>query len=528
MLTIKDVIAKFPPQVRERYDFTNARYTGALEPITGIVCAEHGKFKQYAAQLRKDGAGCPACGDKVRRDKQRLSVEEVVAQARKIHGDKYSYDKMVYKNSASNITITCPEHGDFEQHAGNHLYQGQGCPTCGEASRGKRITDLETINRNYREVVMKRRRPEFFKRAKEIHGDAYDYSQVDYQGMKERVTIICPKHGPFSQTPGHHLSRSHGCPECSHHKSKGESAIGKFVGAFTEVVTRDRALIAPKELDIYLPEHNLAIEYCGEYWHAARSIEDEQRSKNRHFDKLKACEAKGIRLLTIYESEWLESPQTIKRLIRNAMGKSKGKLMARKCVLAPVSNYDAARFYDKYHPQGGGGHGQHYGLYHNGKVVACMRFTFGANDRGAYAEQMWTLSRYATRVTVQGGASRLFKAFLDEHPGCDVKSFSDNRYFTGKMYEQLGFKLEETSPPDYQVWHPQLGLMPKTSWQRRKIPTRIREIGSSERFDPLHDARSERDMTYLLGARRIFDCGKKRWVFAHSQSGSASAILNQS
>jgi hypothetical protein len=83
------------------------------------------------------------------------------------------------------------------------------------------------------------------------------------------------------------------------------------------------------------------------------------------------------------------------------------------------------------------------------------------------------------------------------------------------MYEKLGFELEEEIEPDYQVYHPKTGLLAKTAWQRKNIPARIRETGVNEKFDPSTDPRSERDMTYLLGAQRLFDCGKKRWLWRH-------------
>jgi hypothetical protein len=81
------------------------------------------------------------------------------------------------------------------------------------------------------------------------------------------------------------------------------------------------------------------------------------------------------------------------------------------------------------------------------------------------------------------------------------------------MYEHLGFVLEEETGPDYQVYHPKTGLLPKTAWQRKNIPARIRDTERPETFDPVRDSRSGRDMTYLLGAMRLFDCGKKRWVW---------------
>lgn len=510
-LTINEVIAKFPQEVLDRYDFSKAEYHGALIPITGIICRVHGEFKQYAAQLRKGGSGCPKCGGEVRAAKKRLSPEEYIRRATEAHNGYYTYERTEFFNTTQPITVTCPKHGDFTISPNNHLYSEQGCPACGSISRGHR-KDPKAAGRIVADGKIASHALKFEEEARKVHGDAYDYSKSVYRGRKQLVEIVCPKHGSFHQRAEHHLYRAQGCPECSHHRSKGESAIVEFVSIFTKPLVRDRKTIAPYELDIYIPEHNLAIEYCGEYWHGTKSEEDERQNKNRHYDKFKACEAKGIRLLTVYESEWLDHPEVIKRLIRNAIDKGRGSLMARKCEINGVSHKDAATFFDKYHPQGGGGSGVHYGLFHNDKLVACMRFTLGANDRGVNADRVWTLSRYATRVSVTGGASRLLKAFLEDHKPESIKSFSDNRYFTGALYSHLGFVLEEHTAPDYQVWHQKLGLLPKTAWQRKALPARIRELGADERFEPDTDPRSERQMTFALGARRVFDCGKKRWM----------------
>jgi hypothetical protein len=508
---LQRVLSKFPKEVLDRYDFSNAVYTEALKPITGIVCPEHGEFKQYCGQLRKPGgAGCPACGDAARRLKQRLTQDQAIANMIETHKGKYDYFKTVYVRSADKITVTCPEHGDFVTTYNAHN-SGRGCQTCGDLTRGHYVNRAEA-HAKVSAIKIARHAFTFVAQARAIHGDTYDYSQVVYAGKKKKVTIICKKHGAFEQAPGHHIWRAHGCPECSHHRSKGEAAIFNFVSIFAEPASRDRATLGGKELDIHLVDHKLAIEYCGEYWHGASSVKEEQTARNRHLEKYEACKAKGIRLLTIYESEWLARPEAIKRLIRNAMGKSRGSIMARKCDLKKVDTREASTFYDKYHPQGGAGVGEHYGLFYSGKMVACMRFTFGVNDRGANSERVWTLSRYATSIIVRGGATRLMTAFIREYDPPTIKSFSDNRYFDGGMYEALGFTLEEVTAPDYQVYHQKIGLLPKSAWQRKSIPKRIKEIGSSEVFDPETDPRTERDMTFLLEAQRIFDCGKKRWT----------------
>lgn len=519
-LDLRQVLMNVPREVLDRYDFSKAVYNSPLYQVSGIVCHAHGAFKQYTGQLRKPhGAHCPACGDVVRRAKSRLSREEFIRRAVESHNGFYSYDKVRFFNTTTKVIVTCPEHGDFEVTPNNHMRngdgaegRGRGCPVCGAAKRGYR-SDMAASARATADAKLAAFARRFEDQARAIHGDAYDYSETLYAGRRSKLTIMCPQHGPFVQTAEHHLTREQGCPACSHHQSKGEAAILKFISAFATPVTRDRGIIPPKELDIYVPEAKLAIEYCGEYWHGSRAAKYEVVSRTRHLEKHQACAALGIHLLTVYESEWLNRPKVIKRLIRNALGKSRGSVMARKCELRQVGPVPASTFFRRYHIQDGGGNGTHYGLFYGKHLVACMRFTQGSNDRGPGSERQWTLSRYATSISVPGGASRLMKAFVDDHKPDFVKSFSDNRWFDGAMYEHLGFTLESTSDPDYRVYHQRLGLMLKTSWQRSEIPKRIQELRSDERYDPQTDPRSEREMTYLLGAIRLFDCGKKKWVW---------------
>lgn len=422
--------------------------------------------------------------------------DSFIAAAIKRHGPRYSYERVAYKGAHTRVEIVCTEHGPFWQSPTNHM-QGKNCPRCVAEATGKACRlSLE----------------QFVERARSVWGDRWGYEWVTYAGAHTLVHIQCSEHGMFSQTPTNHLTGKLACPKCNHMRSAGEEEVFRFVSRFAEVVQRDRALIKPKEVDIYLPEKQIAIEYCGEFWHSSGSREEESAQKSRHFEKHKACAAAGVRLITIYETEWQERGFALRRLLRNALGAARGKVMARKCTLDKVSFAQARAFYDRYHPQGGDGNGDHYGLFWRGKLVACMRFTFGANDRGR-SQREWTLTRYATRVTVTGGASRLFQAFLEDKKPAQVKSFSDNRFFEGRMYEALGFQLEKEGMPDYTVWSPKLGLRPKSHYQRRMLPKRLKDHGVAEAFDPDNDPRTEAEMTYLMGARRLYDCGKKRWVW---------------
>ena len=123
----------------------------------------------------------------------KLTTEEFIKKAREVHGDKYDYSKVEYVNSKEKVTIICPKHGEFPQTPQKHLL-GQGCPKCG--NKPKLTTE------------------EFIRKAREVHGDKYDYSKVEYVNATTPVVIICPKHGEFLQNPYNHTD-GRGCKKCA-------------------------------------------------------------------------------------------------------------------------------------------------------------------------------------------------------------------------------------------------------------------------------------------------------------------------
>lgn len=169
-----------------RYDYSRVEYKKSYSKIC-IICPEHGEFWQSPI-IHLNGGGCPVCAGT-----KRLTTEEFISRANKIHGDKYDYSLVDYKNSQTKIEIICSSHGIFLQKPGLHL-KGYGCPIC---SGVKRISQEE-----------------FIFSAIERHNGKYDYSQVEYKNKHSKVRIICPYHGLFLQTPGAHLKGS-GCPACA-------------------------------------------------------------------------------------------------------------------------------------------------------------------------------------------------------------------------------------------------------------------------------------------------------------------------
>ena len=480
------------------YDLSPAVYAGKNNKVD-FICPLHGLQRMDAKNLMA-GKKCQLCSFADRKN-PRLTLRKVLLRFVSTHGSTYDYSDVVYSGQQNPVAIKCSLHGTFWQKPEYH-WTGSGCPNCfNEFRRG--ATQRDSLD-------------SFVAKATALWGDKFDYSSAAYKNSQTRIEVICKEHGTVCETkPNWLLNGYNPCQNCNHMKSNGEAEVFAFLSNLTAAEARNRTILKPRELDIYLPVHKLAVEYCGEFWHSYGDADSERKDRRKHIQKYQTCKEQGVRLITLLESEWKEHNYAVRRLLRNAVGKAKGKLMARKCELRRVSNAEARVFYARYHPQGGAGSGEHYALFWNGKMVACMRFVLGANDRGAgAANRVWTLGRYATRVTVAGAASRLFKAFVRDFNPPLVKSFSDNRFFDGGMYAQLGFTLEADVPEDYQVWSPKLGLRPKSHYQRRLIPKRLEEHGmSSEQFDPATDSRTEAEMTYLMGARRLYDCGKKRWVW---------------
>ena len=199
-----DFIEKVKEIHGDRYDYSNTNYINCKIPII-IICKEHGEFTQTPDGHFK-GRGCNTCGINDRKLKQTKSIEQFIQQSKNIHGDKYDYSKVEYKNCKIPIIIICKEHGEFQQTPEVH-YLGSGCRKCAG--------------------VYQPSTEDFIERAIEIHGDTYDYSKVNYINSNTHVNIICKIHGEFQQTPQKHLIKR-GCNICGgSYKSNTEEFIAK-------------------------------------------------------------------------------------------------------------------------------------------------------------------------------------------------------------------------------------------------------------------------------------------------------------
>ena len=281
-LTKEEFIQKAKEKHGDKYDYSNVQYVHSKSKVK-IICKEHGEFEQQPNN-HLQGQGCLAC----KLDNSKLTTEQFIQKAKEIHGDKYDYSKVEYVNNATKVKIICPQHGEFEQTPNLHL-RGSGCPACGG--------------------TLKLTTEEFIQRSNEIHGDKYDYSNVQYVNNTTKVKIICKQHGEFEQTPFNHL-RVYGCPEC------GSSTFRE--GWMRDIIQEITGLSFPKkrpnwlrneetnyplELDCYNEDLKFAIEYHGkqhyepvQFWGGEeRLLKQQQRDKV----KIDLCLEQGVILWRI-------------------------------------------------------------------------------------------------------------------------------------------------------------------------------------------------------------------------------------
>ena len=195
-LTTEEFIKQAKDVHGDKYLYDAVEYKNIRSEVK-IFCKACSKyFMQIAGKHIHSKHGCPACGRT-----KKLTTEEFIFRSKELHGDLYSYDKVNYKNAHTKVKIFCKVCKKyFYQKPYGHFNLKQGCPICGKikSSESRKLTFEE-----------------FYDRAIDIHGDKYDYSQVEYKNNSTKVKIYCNTcQSIFEQSPNKHLDHQHGCPLC--------------------------------------------------------------------------------------------------------------------------------------------------------------------------------------------------------------------------------------------------------------------------------------------------------------------------
>ena len=453
-----------------------------------LTCKIHGDFEiTPASHLRKDG-GCKECLKINQHNKYTKDKDTFIKEAKQIHGDKYDYSKVEYINNKTKVCIICPIHGEFWQTPTKHIDSGEGCRKCGyEQSADKNKLTTE----------------EFIVKAKQIHGDKYDYSKVEYINYDKKVCIVCPIHGEFWQSLDSHLQGC-GCAKCSYVISKPENELCEYLNQFIEIQTRNRTILNGKELDIYIPSKNIAIEYNGLRWHS----EEFGKDKFYHLNKTIECNKNGVKLLQIFEDEYINHKEIILSKVSHILGIKRDlpKIMGRKCEIEIIPKDIAKKFLNDFHIQGFTPSTVYLGAVCNKKLIAVMAF-----KEEIKGSNKWELTRFASdyNYICCGVGGKLFNWFIRNYNPMEVKSFADRRWTLDKddnIYTKLGFELVSILEPDYKYYNSKIDKYKRVHKFNFRKQTLHKKYGL-----PL--TMTESEMAQELGYSKIWDCGLLKFVW---------------
>lgn len=466
-----------------KYDYEKFIYNGFFTKST-IICPIHGEFEQSMSKHLL-GQGCPLCGRESSADVQRKGADEFIAESKKKFGDKFDYSKVVYVNNKTNVLLKCDKHGWFEITPQSHLNSKTGCKLC-----GMEITkDVQTKDKEY--MVQK---------AREVHGDKYTYDNFVYVNWHTPGLVTCPKHGDWLVNAVNHIGNGSGCPKCVENTSKWEDEIYEFIKSLdVECEQSNRSVLNGKEIDILVKSFGIGIECDGLRWHS-----EQYRDKNYHLQKTEECLKNGVRLIHIFEDEWVNKGDICRSVLSNLFGKTENKVYARKCEIKNVEHAIKKDFLNKNHLQGDANSSINLGLYYEDELVSLMTFSSPRlNVGGKKKEGSFELVRFCSKLNINviGGASKLLNYFVQEFKPKEITTFSDNRWSDGHLYETLGFKLDHISAPNYFYVD---GMKRHNRFKFRK------SVLVKEGYDP---NKSEHEIMLERGMYRIYDCGTRVYKY---------------
>ena len=219
-----------------------------------------------------------------------------------------------------------------------------------------------------------------------------------------------------------------------------EKELSNFIRSIysEETIENDRKVLNGKELDIYIPSKNIAIEYNGIFWHS-------QKDKNYHLNKTKECNNKNIRLIQFWDTEWNSKKDICKSIISSSLGINEEKIFARKCEIKEIPIKEWKEFLSNNHIQGYTSAEYRYGLYFNGELKQGIGLSRKSHKKGELE-----LNRMCTKLNTQvvGGFSKLTK-FASKTLREDIVSYIDIRLFNGKGYINSGFEIVKINEPTY-------------------------------------------------------------------------------
>jgi very-short-patch-repair endonuclease len=457
----------------------------------------HECYIEYIKEITKikydtEFSNCLLCGEKIRLNEKFCC---------KAHKEKY------YSQKSREIRI-CECGREFE------VYKKDSKFLCSDECQKKYILKPEVLDK----IKEKRAITSNFNnynaridKIKSLNLFDFDCSEEEYKSNKN-IKLKCKKCGyEFEEKINlNHLPSCIKCNPIPYILSKPEEELSDYIHSIINknIIENKRTIIRPLELDFYLPDYNLAIEFDGCYWH---SEIHGHKDKKYHINKTKMCESQGIQLIHIFDDEWTNKKEIIKNTIKHKLNlNNTDKIYARKCIIKEINSKTKNTFLNNNHIQGEDKSKIKLGLFYNDELVAVMTFgklRLALGNKTSNINE-YELIRFATSKTIIGGFSKLLSYFIKTYNPIKITTYADKRWSNGNVYIKNGFNLIHETQPNY--WY-----MKNYSIREHRFKYRKSEL--PKLLTNYNSELTEWDNMQLNGYDRIWDCGSLKFEMNISQ-----------
>ncbi len=452
------------------------------------VCDKGHNWEATIQSKLKNKTSCPICSHRILQQGANDLATTNPELANEWHPTKNGglTPEQVFSGSGKKVWWKCAVGHEWETTPNVRSYQKTGCPVCAGRQTAPTFNDLlhirPDIASEWDYTLNKNRTPTEFT------------IQSSYQAW-----WICDKGHQWKAAIYNRTGKNNtGCKICSTgNTSNPEHNIQKILinNNINVIINTKKVLPSGKELDLYLPDYNIAIEYNGIYWHS------ENRGKDRkyHYNKWFECEKQGIQLIQIWEDDWLKNPELIINMLLHKIGRSLlPKTPARKTAVTELTKKTAQTFLNKNHIQGWVAGSLYFGLQNNETQETIAVMVINRNKNNTY-----TISRYATSEIVAGGFTKILNHIEKKFTPSEFVTFSDNTVSNGRLYEKNGFIADKEIRPDY--------MYVVKGERKHKFGYRIKRFKNDPNLK-YAEGLTESQLAQLNNIPRIWDAGKTRWI----------------
>ncbi len=475
-----DLATTHPTLAAELRDIDPTTITPGSNKKVWWVCPEGHEWPVIVAKRTKRGYGCPTCSNR----QILIGYNDLATTHPEIAKELVNVDPTtIHKGTRDKVTWVCPEGHQYPSRVYSRAVTGNGCPKCSGREAIVGATDLSS---NYPQIA----------------AELVDYDPkklTTRSGMK--VKWMCLKGHTWSAIVADRVGSENrygtNCPECvpMNTRSRAEIEISDFISIVYsgEIRSSDRKVLGGLELDIYLPDLKIGIEYNGIYWHSEKF-----QSPTSHKEKLDLCSSKDIRLISIWEDDYRDRKEIVHRMLAHKLGVSgQRRVSGSKTRVVELSKVDAFPFLEENHIQGKASGSYYLGLREKAtdELVAVMVLK--------RTKDVLSLDRYATSAVVLGGQSKILSWVDKNITYSKMITFADQSLSDGGLYTGTGWVQEAVLPPDYRYL--------VNNRREHKFNYRLKRF----REDPnlrFEEGLTERELANLNGLHRVYDHGKVRYA----------------